>query len=115
MTRIQNIKMLIAEKQEELNSLHVELVDAHSNRFLLCGKCGKKSQLKKCVVIDFEDYNVNTGSPCGGFYEHSYYAWECPHCKCFRRNEIKKNEYYESYQAFKDEDRRHEKERSYWR
>jgi hypothetical protein len=101
--------MLIAEKKEELKSLHVELVDAHSNRFLLCGECDKKSQLKKCVVIDFEYYNENTGSPCGGYYEHGYYAWECPHCKCFRHNEIEKDEYYETYQAFKGEETKHEK------
>jgi hypothetical protein len=88
----------------------VELVDAYKNSFLKCGQCDKKSQLRKCVGIDYQDYNDNTGSPNGGYYEHSYYAWECPHCKCFRHNEITWDEFWQTFQSFKNTQERRKEE-----
>jgi predicted RNA-binding Zn-ribbon protein involved in translation (DUF1610 family) len=98
--RVKNIKFQIACLEEEIKTCNQELEDAHANRFLTCGDCGKKSLIKKLTIIDFQYYESNTGSPNGGYYEHGYYAWECPHCISYRENKLEYDLYWEMYGAF---------------
>jgi hypothetical protein len=80
-----------------------ELTEAHMERFLQCGQCQSKSKVINCVGVDYHYWDDNTGSPCGGYYLHGYYAWECPKCKNERRNVfVDEDLYFEMYYAFKD-------------
>ena len=94
MTRVQNLEKQIKEKQEELKSLNIELAEAISLTFFKCSSCGKKTQAKKCVLIDYQSWDPNTGSPCGGFYTNSGYYWCCPSCGHYRSHTIKDDIFY---------------------
>ena len=100
--RIKSIKELILLHEGTIDSLQKELVDAHSCRFLKCGCCGKKSQVKKIKVLDIRYLNPNTGSPNGSFWEHGYWAWICPYCGIYRDNQIDENLYWEMKNSFKE-------------
>ena len=100
--RIKSIKKQIELQQEKMDSLSKELVDAHRCRFLKCGNCGKKSMVGKVVGLDVKMWEPNTGSPNGPYWDHAFWAWSCPHCSEYYKNEIEDALYWEMYSAFKE-------------
>ncbi len=110
MNRVQTIKKLIAEKEEELKGLRVELVDAHSNRFHMCKECGIKKQIKKYTLVDYQWYDENTGSPGGGFYKHGSYHLGCPTCGQYWKNKLDDDLAYEVMEACKEKVTQYDKD-----
>jgi len=100
--RIKLIHNRIEELKGKLESSFLDLSNAHAERFLECLDCRKKSKARTCTGIDYRYWDNNTGSPCGGFYTHDYYAWECPKCGNYKNNEIESDEFWEMKNAFKD-------------
>lgn len=74
------IELAIKACEREKHRLNRALVAAYGRTYLRCTKCSKKSQIKSVKLNDVQWYDSNTGSPCGGYYRHSHYAWRCPHC-----------------------------------
>lgn len=109
MSRVKIIKKLIAEKEEELKDLRTELIDAHRNRFHICQECGIKKQIGKYTFVDYEWYDENTGSPCGGFYRHGSYHLGCPSCGQYWKNKLDDEIAYEVGEACKDKITVHDK------
>ena len=100
--RITLIKRDIEIAKERLRNLGKQLVEATKSRILKCGNCGKRSRLDTCIGVDVQWYDCNTGSPCGGFYKHGHYTWECPKCEEHHNNDLTDKEYYEMFQSFKN-------------
>jgi len=98
--RITLIKQEIEVAKEKLRYLSKQLVEATKDRLLKCANCAKRSRLHTCTGVDVQWYDCNTGSPCGGFYRHGNYAWECPKCGNYRNNNLCDEEYYEMFQSF---------------
>ena len=103
MTRVQEIKREIKETNTLLENLWYKLTNAYKETFLTCKKCGERSKIKNCVLINYQWYDENTGSPCGGFYQHGGYHIGCPKCKHFWNNKIEDEQAYEMAEAFKTE------------
>jgi len=100
--RITLIKRDIEIAKDKLRDLGKQLVEATKDRLLKCSNCAKRSRLNTCNGIDVRYYDPNTGSPCGGFYAHGQYAWECPKCANYRNNSLTDEDYYEMFQSFKN-------------
>jgi hypothetical protein len=100
--RIKEIKKEINELKRAIAKVYIRLEEAHKERFLTCELCHKKSKVKNCDGIELNYWDSNTGSPCGGFYSHGYYAWECPKCGCYISHEMDDELYYEIFQSFKN-------------
>lgn len=103
MNKIKLIKENMEKAKATLRNSQDELTEAHKNRFLLCVYCNKKSKVNRCSGIDYHYWDENTGSPCGGYYVHGYYAWKCPNCGNYKRNEFKDEKlFWEMHDAFKN-------------
>lgn len=100
MNRVKMLKNLIIEKEKRIKSLQVELTEAYANTFLSCKHCGKKSQVKKCSLIDYQVWDENTGSPCGGFWKNESHYWFCSNCEQFINNEVPEDIVYEMWDSF---------------
>lgn len=99
--RIRGIKKHIKELEATIKLVKDDLTKAHAERFLKCNTCLKKSKTKKCFAVEYEYWDDNTGSPCGGFYRHGFFAWACPVCEQYRNNRFEDdNLYYEMYYSF---------------
>ena len=81
--RIKEIHYQISHHEEALKKLGAERVKAYSAIFLTCSKCSQKSNVGKTTLVDVYQWDPNTGSPCGGYFQHYQYQWECTKCGYF--------------------------------
>jgi len=102
---LNEIKIMLALKTEDLRN-------AYAESYLTCKHCNKKSKMRNCTIVDYQWYDENTGSPCGGFYQHASYHWKCPKCDSWWDNILEsykqRNErFWEIYSSFKKFNKEH--------
>lgn len=75
------------EKQleEQLEDIAQQLLDEQRKRKIACGKCNKLIQIGKLNIVDVEGYIPPRGCIDGDYWTHSYYEFQCPHCKAMYR------------------------------
>lgn len=99
--KVKKLEKELIEKLTEVERIKEELVEAQKGLYLTCLHCKKKSRVDKCIGVDYQGYNENTGSPCGGYWEHWKYCWQCPKCNFIYGNKFKEEEYWKFYNSFK--------------
>lgn len=98
--RIREIDYQIACYEDRLKAAKIDRVRAYADSFLTCEECNRKSKISTVTLIDYYQWNCNTGSPCGGFNTHYQYRWECTKCGYHGRDHSIK--YSIPHEAFKN-------------
>jgi len=94
MNKAQLIEKEITELNKRLQILYVERDEAYKDTYYTCKHCGIKKQLRNYVFVEYEWYDENTGSPCGGYYEHGSFHIGCPNCGQYWENKLDENYAY---------------------
>lgn len=83
------MKYVISKKekdlQKQLDDVKQHLLIEQRKRKIACGKCNKLMQIGKLDIVDVEGYVAPYSCTGGDYWTHSYYEFECPHCKATYR------------------------------